>query len=152
MKQESWYNLPTKKLLGEDKVYVGKSEVMNGFGVFAKKDMMSGEIVEESPIWVTQLQTKCHGDLVVAKTTYNWTCPCADSQQPECEKQCSKNGGFVILSGGAIQAYNHDKNPHVRFVYNYKQRYISVRAVRTIRKDEELFHTYGTEYNHFEDF
>ena len=49
--------------------------------------------------------------------------------------------------------YNHSHdNFSVRFVYNYQQRYISVRAVKNIKKDEEILHTYGDAYNQFEDF
>tara|TARA_Y100001973_G_C5177134_1_gene322631 strand:+ start:1199 stop:1645 length:447 start_codon:yes stop_codon:yes gene_type:complete len=143
----AWFNeLKNRQLIQPKKLRVGISP-LNGYGVWATEDIQQGEVVEESPFWVSGIPSK-KMNVQMAQICYNWGCDCSDmGLGTYCE--CPSDGPYALIASGYIQLYNHGDDPDVHFEYNKRRRYITVKARKFIPAGKEVFHTYGKKYNNF---
>ena len=106
--------------------YVNKSTI-HGWGVFAKKDIRKGGLIEECPILVSAAEQKNPAEIqgyLFAGDTDDTT--------------------MIILGYGCI--YNHSAKRNADYYIDDETQVISFVARRTIKKDEEIFIDYGRKY------
>lgn len=111
------------KNLYQNQIAVHKSKT-HGFGVFAEKKIRKGEKIEECYFLLSK-----GGDKVL------------DDFYFEAEGKFK----YALLTGYGI-IYNHDDEPNADYNFNYKKRIVTIDAVRTIQKGEEIFVTYGDDW------
>lgn len=106
-----------KKLL-QPQLLVKKSSV-HGYGVFADKDFLENDIIEEC------YSILCDGaDTVLNKIYFD------------------VDGQHALLTGyGSI--YNHSDSPNMRYYFDEMHKVTVFIATRNIKQGEELFHSYG---------
>lgn len=125
------------------KVEVRKSPV-HGYGVFAKEDIAEGEFIEECKLLKMGWRGGYPGDPVI--TDYVW-----GNRQCDCV-ECHNHGAFQYLALGLGSIYNHADVPNTKQKQDFKTELMTVKAGRAIKKDEELFVTYGDKYFLVRDF
>jgi SET domain-containing protein len=106
--------------------YVGKSPV-HGWGVFAKKDIRKGGIIEECPFIFSAAEEKNPAEIqayLFAGDTDDVT--------------------VIILGYGCV--YNHSAKHSANYYSDDDRGIITFVASRTIKKDEEIFIDYGKQY------
>ncbi len=117
------------------KIRLGKSERLQGIrGIFADQDIREGEIIEECPvILVPNNEIEDLAKTVMTKYEFVW-----DSEHEA-----------VVLGYGSL--YNHDKEPNAEFEHDFEKKTMIFRALRDIKKDEELLISYhqGEDDNDF---
>lgn len=99
-----------------------KRSPMHGYGVFAGKDLRKGEIIEECYIIITKGKDKALEDYYF-----------------------NANGKDAILTGYGI-IYNHCDDDNAEYTLNMKRRLATFKAIRPIKKGEEIFVSYGDEW------
>lgn len=110
-----------KTKLFQNKLIVKKSP-MHGYGVFAGKTIKKGEKIEECYIIISK-----GGDKVLDDFYFD------------------AKGKYAVFTGyGSI--YNHSDDPNADYTINIKKRKATIKAVKPIRKGEEIFITYGEEW------
>lgn len=125
------------------KVEVRKSPV-HGYGVFAKEDIAEGEFIEECKLLKLGWRGMYPGDPVIREYTWgNKQCDCIE---------CRNHGVFQYLALGLGSIYNHADVPNTKQKQDFKTELMTVRAGRAIKKDEEIFVTYGDKYFLIRDF
>ena len=131
------------ELIAPDKIVIRKSPTVNGYGVFARKRIIKGELIEQSVFDGSGIRTKMPRHITdsLSRMSYPITCHC---------EYCKQHGNEFSLASGYIMIYNHNDNPNVTMSWNGEQRIVEVRALRDIEIGEEVFHTYGGRYGHFE--
>lgn len=108
------------------KIYLGKSKIpKSDRGVFAKENIKKGEVIEDAPILILEFS-----DLVDTKWNllfeyYFWM------------------DDFVVLALGYGSLYNHSKNPNSKYKINSKTKTITFKAIKNIKKDEEIYFNYN---------
>ena len=123
-----------------DGIEVRKSPLA-GYGVFATRDIKEGETLEEAcyaPIGY-RTQELTHNEM--RKILYPLPCGC---------ESCKFRGNQYVVLNGYCQVYNHSsENPSAQFQWFTKSRFVRVRAITDIKKDSEIFVSYGNGYNSF---
>ena len=109
------------------KIYVDKSPV-HGWGVFAKEDIMQGEVFEECPVLTLPIEK---GEVTSLLIDYRFNWP----QGSEPEEQV-----FPLGYGGL---YNHSENANAYWVSNLENKTFQFISHREIKKGEEIFTWYG---------
>jgi SET domain-containing protein len=109
------------------KVYVDKSPI-HGWGVFAKEDIMEGEVFEECPILTLPIDKGEISSLLI-DYRFNWP------QGNDFEEQ------VVVLGYGSL--YNHSNNANSFWISNLENRTFKFISNREIKKGEEIFVWYG---------
>ena len=109
------------------KVYVDKSPV-HGWGVFAKEDIMEGEVFEECPVLTLPIEK---GEVTSLLIDYRFNWP----QGGEWEEQV-----FPLGYGGL---YNHSENANAYWVSNLENKTFQFISHREIKKGDEIFTWYG---------
>ena len=109
------------------KVYVDKSPV-HGWGVFAKEDIMQGEVFEECPVLTLPIEK---GEVTSLLIDYRFNWP----QGGEWDEQV-----FPLGYGGL---YNHSENANAYWVSNFENKTFQFISHREIKKGEEIFTWYG---------
>ena len=100
-----------------------------GRGVFALKDFKEGEIIETCPVInITPKERK-----IVEKTIFNYYI----------YPWRSTLSGSLVLGYGSI--YNHAYSPNADWKQNFKTNSMVYRAVRPIKKGEEITVNYNGE-------
>ena len=111
-----------KAQLFQTKLIIKKS-TLHGYGVFSGKKIKKGELIEECYILITKGDDKNLEDFYFD----------------------GKNRRYVILTGfGSI--YNHADEPNATYNINIKNRLARIKAIKTIRKGEEIFISYGEKW------
>src|SRR3990167_103867 len=111
-----------KTLLFQHTLIVKKSS-LHGYGVFAGKKIKKGELIEECYILITK----------------------GDNRSLEDFYFDGKGRRYVMLTGfGSI--YNHADEPNATYTINIKNRLARIKAVKPIRKGEEIFISYGEKW------
>jgi uncharacterized protein len=111
------------------RVVVVKRTPRKGLGVFALKDFKQGEIIESAPVLI--FDTK--GRKILEKTQlshyiYPWK---------------STRGAALVFGYGSI--YNHSFSPNADWKQNFKTKCMVYRAIKPIRKGEEILVNYNGE-------
>jgi uncharacterized protein len=110
-----------KTKLFQNKIYVKKSST-HGYGVFAGKTFKKGEKIEECYIIISR-----GGDKVLEDFYFD------------------VKGKYGVFTGfGSI--YNHSEDANADYTISVKNRCATIKAYRTIRKDEEIFVSYGDKW------
>ena len=129
-----------EELIQPTKLITRKSE-LNGYGVFAAKDIKEGEILEEAVFSRLRYRIK---ELVADELRQIcYTLPCG------CDT-CNYAGRHFVLSSGYINLYNTSdsmESRNVKFHWKADARVIQVIAVSDIKKGNEILHYYGDSYS-----
>lgn len=109
-------------MITANKVEVRKSPI-HGFGVFAKENLKSGEIIEESPIFLTNID---NSDRLHHLNDYFWS-----------------HDGKYILSFGLSGMFNNDeKHPNcIREVF-LDERFYRFTLINNVMENEEILISY----------
>lgn len=100
-----------------------------GRGVFALKDFKEGEIVESCPVInVTPKERKSCEKTILANYIYPWR---------------STRSGSIVLGYGSL--YNHSFTPNADWKQNFKTESMVYRAIKPIKKGEEINVNYNGE-------
>lgn len=112
--------------ISPDKIYIDKS-LVGGRGVFAKVDIKKDEVVETAP-YILIKDSDCTGEL----SNYQFG--------------HSEGKNIFCLGYGAM--YNHSKKPNIEYRYSTSdmEHCLDFVATGDIKKDEELFISYGTKW------
>jgi uncharacterized protein len=101
-----------------------------GFGVFASKDFKKGEIIERCPIVILSEKDSEHiQSTILDDYQFAWG---------EDEKE-----GAICFGYGSL--YNHHPDPNAEFDMDYAHRWIVFKALRDIKKGEEICTSYEWE-------
>lgn len=112
-------------------LYIGATENM-GRGVFTSEPIRARTIVEVSPVIVMSARERELLDQTLLHDyIFEWG---------EGTRQCCMALGYVPL-------YNHSYNANCEYEMEYTRGIIRVKAVRSIRKGEELYINYNGEFN-----
>jgi uncharacterized protein len=111
------------------KTIIVKRTPKKGLGVFALKDFKEGEIIESCPA----LTFDSKGRKILEKTLlshyiYPWR---------------STRGAALVFGYGSI--YNHSYSPNADWKQNFKTKSMVYRAIKTIKKGEEILINYNGE-------
>lgn len=109
------------KALFQNEIYVKKSAT-HGYGVFAGKTIRKGQKIEECYIIVSK-----GGDKTLEDYYFD------------------VKGKYGIFTGFGV-IYNHSEDPNADYKINAKRRIATIVAMRTIKKGEEIFVSYGDEW------
>lgn len=110
-----------KSKLFQNKLIVKKSR-LHGYGVFAEKNIKKGEKIEECYMIISK-----GGDKTLEDFYFD------------------VKGKYGILTGFGI-IYNHADEPNADYTLNIKNKLVTIKAQRNIRKGEEIFVSYGEEW------
>ncbi|MBU0999737.1 SET domain-containing protein [Patescibacteria group bacterium] len=100
-----------------------------GRGVFALKDFKEGDIVEKAPIInITPTERKHCEKTILNLYIYPWR---------------STRSGSIVLGCGSL--YNHSFDPNADWKQNFKEEKMTYRALRDIKKGEEITVNYNGE-------
>jgi len=100
-----------------------------GRGVFALKDFKKGEIVESCPVInITPKERKRLEKTQLSHYIYPWR---------------STRGAALVLGYGSI--YNHSFSPNADWKQNFKTQSMVFRAIKSIKKGEEILVNYNGE-------
>jgi hypothetical protein len=130
-------NNPPYEFVEQYKIKHGHS-LLGGRGVFATDDIEEGELIERCPIVPLQLRSKKQQDGAI--WSYCYTKPLC-----ECE-ECKTNGFIFYMVLGHGMVYNHQDDNTADMRFNHKDLYVDIVANRPIKKNEEIFVTYGSTY------
>jgi len=117
------------KLTTSDKIYVSLSGIANaGRGVFARRDIKKGEIIERCPvIEVPPNDVSNLTDTVLVTYFY----------------YLGRNKERVLITLGFGSIYNHTYTPNAIYKEKLKEGIIDFVAIKDVKKDEEITVNYG---------
>ena len=117
-----------EKLFASNKIYVGKSKIINaGRGVFAKCDIKKGEIIESCPIIeVSKNDTSNLNESILVTYFFYY----------------GKNKEKLLIALGFGSIYNHSGNPNAKYIISNKEKTIDFIALKNIKKDNEITFNY----------
>lgn len=117
------------------KCYVSKSNI-HEHGVFAAKDFVPGECIEEMKTIILDTTTESCKDWVLNRYALVWDCDC---------NMCKTNGKTMYIPTGNGLMYNHSDNPNAYIQLEKPFKRAKMIALRAIHKDEEITWYYGKE-------
>jgi len=112
-----------KNNLFRNRLFIKKSSIQ-GYGVFAEKDIAAGEIIEE-----------CHTIATEA------VCPKLNNYYFN-----SGDEKLSILALGFGSIYNHSVQPNAEYVFDRNTSLLIIKASHSIKAGEEIFISYGAEW------
>lgn len=110
-----------KTSLFQNKISIKKSPV-HGFGVFADVGIAAGDLIEECYAILTSQKDRALRDFYFAAG----------------ERDCIP-AGFAMI-------YNHSNEPNASYVFDPQYSLVIFRAIKPIKKGDEIFTYYGTEW------
>ena len=116
------------KLYFSHAIEVRKSGV-HGYGVFSKRDISKGELIEES---YAIMLSAAWEDMEEVLKSYCFAVPPLKLGLPS-----------SMAALGHAMIYNHDESPNVDYKYIARHSIFKFIAAKDIEKDEELFIDYG---------
>lgn len=117
------------KCVHMEQVIKVKRTVNKGRGVYALKDFKAGEIIESCPVLVLTPTERKHCE----KTTLNYYI----------YPWKSTRSAAVVFGYGSI--YNHSFEPNADWKQNFKSTCMVYRAIKNIKKGEEILVNYNSE-------
>lgn len=121
----------------EYKIKYGYSAV-GGRGVFATKNIQTGELIERCPLVPLVLRSKQQTDPAI--WSYCYTKPLCDCNE------CKTNGFLFYMVLGHGMVYNHQDNNNAEMKFDHKNLFVDIIANRDIENGKEVFVTYGPKY------
>ena len=118
-----------KKLFASEKIYVDKSKIPNsGRGVYAKKSISKGEVIENCPIInVSENDAAILTESILATYFFYFG--------------KKKEQLAVALGFGSI--YNHSHRPNAKYKINPLKKTIDFIALKDIKRDDEIMINYN---------
>lgn len=110
-----------KKSLVQNKNIIKKSPT-HGYGVFAGKTYKKGDIIEECYLIITRGKDQALEDYYF-----------------------DADGKYALLTGHGI-IYNHSEDENAVYYINTRRKLATIKALRRIKKGEEIFVSYGDEW------
>jgi SET domain-containing protein len=110
-----------------DNVYVKKSKY-KGRGVYASRKIYMGEEIEACPI-LLELKDRIPANNVLTDYVFS-----------------TGIEGEVAFAMGYCGLFNHDDNNNARWFIDRDTRTVTIIALKDIKKDEEIFVSYGDKY------
>lgn len=107
--------------LFQNKIFVKKSNI-HGYGVFADKNIKKNERIEECYF----ILSNCEDDVII---DYVFDL---------------KGRSALLLGYGSL--YNHSEDPNTDYTLNKKRKIATFKAIRPIKKGEEILISYGEEW------
>lgn len=107
-------------------VYVEKSKIAEGYGVFAKESIKKNAVIEICPAVFMPINEFDH----IKKTKLHFYF-----------FEYSKKEIMIVLGYGSL--YNHSYTPNAKYSHDYKKRTFRVMALRRIEKGEEITFNYN---------
>lgn len=118
-----------KKLLASNKVYIGKSAIFNaGRGVFAKRDIKKGAIVEKCSIIEVPKHDVSNFKESILVTYFFYF---------------GKNKERLAIALGFGSIYNHSYKPNATYKIKPREKTIEFSALKDIKKDTEITVNYN---------
>ena len=114
-------------MIHNPKVYADKSPI-HGWGVFAKEDIIEGEVFEECPILTLPIEK---GEVTSLLIDYRFNWPQGNDWQEQ------------VLALGYGSLYNHSNDPNAFWVSDIENRIFKFVSNREIKQGEEIFVWYG---------
>ena len=112
-------------------LYIGQTQSM-GRGVFTARDIEEGTIIEISPVIVmTHEERKLLDQTLLHDYIFEWG-PAKD--------HCCMALGYVAV-------YNHSYNSNCEYEMDFETQTMSIKTMRLIQADEELFINYNGDWN-----
>lgn len=100
-----------------------------GRGVFAARNFSAGQVIENCPVLIFNSKERKHLEKTLLNYyIYPWR---------------STRGASLILGYGSI--YNHSYSPNADWKQNFKTQSMVYRAIRPIKKGEEITVNYNSE-------
>lgn len=116
-------------LVPSEKIYVTNSAVPEGgLGVFAREDILVGEVIEESPILI--IPEDQLSSLVKTKLMdyyFAWGLGFKE--------------GAVVWGYGSL--FNHSYEPNAKYIKDLENNIVKFIAIKNIKKDEEILVNYN---------
>jgi uncharacterized protein len=110
------------------KIYVADSPI-HGLGVFAKEEILEGEIIEVCPV-INMGMTFGETSHILIDYRFNW---------PQGSGQWTKQ----VVATGFSMLYNHSDNFNANWRSNLDTNCFEFYATKNIKPDEEIFVWYG---------
>jgi hypothetical protein len=108
------------------KITVQQSEIINGLGVIAKESFKKGDTIEIVPLLLMPIK---EFELIRQTKLYYYFFEYTNSH-------------FAIALGyGSL--YNHSFTPNARYLYNFKNKQLIIKAIKSIEVGEEIFFNYN---------
>ena len=106
--------------------------VNKGKGLFAKKNIRKGKIIDTAPvILIPNKEYELIDKTIVSNYCFTWENPKYQSEYK------------MVLAMSICQFMNHSYDPNVNYEYNYKNDTIKFRAIKNISTGEELTVNYN---------
>ena len=106
--------------------------VNKGKGLFAKKNIRKGKIIDTAPvILIPNKDYELIDKTIVSNYCFTWENPKYQSEYK------------MVLAMSICQFMNHSYDPNVNYEYNYKNDTIKFRAIKNISTGEELTVNYN---------
>ncbi len=121
-----------KKLYYNNKIEVRKSDI-HGFGVFAKKEIKSGELLEECHY--IQITKEASKDVYIRKYFYHWP-----------RHREAKVFALVFGNGSIYNSSSSKKEMNADWKCDENQNLYIFKAVKDIPADTEILIYYGEHY------
>lgn len=122
-----------KKLITSNKVYISKSGIVDaGRGVYARRDIKKGEIIESSPIIEVSQHDMSNLDKSTLVTYFFYF---------------GKKKERLAIALGFGSIYNHSDKPNIIYKVKPKVKLIDFIALDDINKDDELTFNYRDSSN-----
>ena len=111
------------------KTVIVRRTAKKGLGVFALKDFKKGEIIESAPVLIFDTKgRKTLEKTLLSHYIYPWR---------------STRGAALVLGYGSV--YNHSYSPNADWKQNFKTKCMVYRAIKPIKKGEEVLVNYNGE-------
>ncbi len=108
------------------KISIKQSSIIKGQGIFSEVDFKKGDEIEKVPLLLMPIK---EFELIKQTKLYYYFFEYTNSH-------------FAIALGyGSL--YNHSYTPNARYLYNFKNRQLIIKAIKNIKKGEEIFFNYN---------
>jgi SET domain-containing protein len=108
------------------KITIQQSKTIKGLGVIAEVDFKKGDTIEIVPLLLMPMK---EFELIKQTKLYYYFFEYT-------------NSNFAIALGyGSL--YNHSYTPNARYLYSFKNKQLIIKAIKNIKKGEEIFFNYN---------
>lgn len=109
-----------------------KSSFSKGRGVFTKRKIPAGTLIEESPVIVMNSEERKHLDQTLL---YNYIFEWGNNKDECC------------MALGYVPMYNHSYTSNCEYYMDFEEEIIQIKTVREIKAGEELTINYNGDWN-----
>lgn len=107
-------------------INLGISPTLKIRGIIAAEDIKKGRVIERCPVVLTDIHHDNYIDKTALRNYYFYW---------------NKKNSALVFGYGSL--YNHSYTPNAQYVYNYKKKLMVYRAIKNIKKGEEVTINYN---------